>query len=279
MVVTGDGTIYAGGIARGTQWEFIERVSGLTRIRLSDGKVFEPLAVRIRSNGLELEFTQPLAAGGGWDPAGYYVTQWGYQPVQTYGGPKVRHRRGEVRSATVSENRRRVFLELPDLVTGEVIHVRLPESLASAGGNALWSGDAWYTVNRIPTGQPGTVRPRPADIARTTAPFFRFEGGGVGRTLYQNFCAACHSLDGSPLVGPSFQKLLGADRKVLDAASGRTKEVRADTHYIRQSIVEPNALVVEGYQDIMPPLGSALSDKEVDALVEFVEGVARAAKK
>ena len=55
----------------------------------------------------------------GWDPAGYYVSQWGYQGTQTYGGIKVRHRRADVRSATVSADRRRVFLELLDLREGE----------------------------------------------------------------------------------------------------------------------------------------------------------------
>jgi len=275
LVLGRDGTLYGGGIARGTNWEFIERVSGLTRIKLTEKEVFEPLAVRIRSNGLELELTRPLAAGRGWDPAGYYVTQWGYQAAQTYGGAKVRHRRGEVRSASVSDDRRRVFLELPDLVAGEVIHVRLPESLESADGGALWAGETWYTVNRIPVGRPGAVRPRPANVVATATPYFRFEGGDVGGTLFQNFCAACHSTDGSPLVGPSLQGLLGARRRVVEATSGAVKDVSVDHGYIRQSIVEPNALVVEGYQDIMPSLGAALSDADVEALVDYVVRISR----
>ena len=137
-------------------------MSGLTRIRYTGAAVFEPLAARLRTNGLEIEFTSPLAEGAGWNPAGYHVTQWGYQATQTYGGPKVRHRRAEVRSASVSADRRRVFLELPGLVAREVVHVRLPQSLPSDAGQPLWAGEVWYTVNRIPAGRPGEVRAAPA---------------------------------------------------------------------------------------------------------------------
>lgn len=273
LEMTPDGTMFGGGIARGTNWDFIGKVSGLTQIRMTDKKAFEPLAVRLRSNGLELEFTQPLARGHGWDPAGYYVTQWGYQAVQTYGGPKVRHRRAEVRSASVSEDRTRVFLEMPGLVADEIVYVRLPETLQSAEGNPLWAGEAWYTTNRIPRGKPGKVTTRPADIAGGSVPYFRFDGADAGRTLYQNFCAACHSIDGSPLVGPSFRGIFGTSRKVIE--SGASKTVSVDKNYIRQSILEPNAQVVEGFQDIMPPLGATLSEPDIEALVEYVARISR----
>ena len=102
FALTEAGDLFAGGIARGPDKEFIHRVSGLSRIRYTGKEVFEPLAARLRSNGLEVEFTLPLAEGSGWDPAGYYVTRWTYQGTQTYGGAKVLHRRAQVRSATVS---------------------------------------------------------------------------------------------------------------------------------------------------------------------------------
>ncbi len=58
---TADGDLYAGGIARGQDQEFIHRVSGLSRIRYTGKEVFEPLATGVRSNGIEIEFTLPLA--------------------------------------------------------------------------------------------------------------------------------------------------------------------------------------------------------------------------
>jgi cytochrome c len=268
---TPEGELLAGGIARGSDKEFIHHVSGLTRIRFTGKEVFEPLAARLKTNGLEIEFTLPLKSGGGWNPAAYHVTQWGYQGTQTYGGQKVRHRLSEVRSATVSADRRRVFLELPGLITGEVVQVRLSQALSSEAGLPLWAGDVWYTVNRIPQGQLGEVRQAPAESLTAVPPFFQFSKGDAGRVLYQNFCSACHSLDDTKLVGPTFRGLIGAKKKVRDPATGKTIELKANTDYLRQSILEPNALLVEGYpENLMPPIGAVLTPAQIDALVDYI---------
>lgn len=269
--LTPEGELFAGGIARGSDKEFIQRVSGLTRIRYTGKAVFEPLAARLKSNGLEVEFTQPLKQDSGWSPAGYHVTQWGYQGTQTYGGQKVRHRLAEVRSATVSADRRRVFLEMPGILAGEVVHVRLPSSLASESGLPLWAGDVWFTVNRIPKDRPGEVRPAPPGSLAATKPYFEFSKDDAGRVLYQNFCAACHSLNDTKLVGPTFTGLAGAKVKVRDPATGKTSEVKATADYLRQSILEPNALLVEGYpENLMPPIGAILTPAQIDSLVDYI---------
>jgi cytochrome c len=279
FALTGEGDLYAGGIARGKDREFIKRVSGLSRIRYTGKPVFEPLAARLRTNGLEVEFTVPLAEGAGWNPQGYHVSQWGYQATQTYGGQKVRPRLAEVRSASVSADRRRVFLELPSLTVGEVVHVRLPSSLPSEAGLPLWTGDIWFTVNRIPQNLPGEVRAAPPGTlaAAGAAPIFRFSKGDAGRVLYQNFCSACHSLDDTKLVGPTFRGLAGKKVKVRDSASGKIREVKATADYLRQSILEPNALLVEGYpENLMPPIGAILTADQIDALVNYIVKASRA---
>lgn len=268
---TEKGELFAGGIARGSDQAFIHRVSGLSRIRYTGKEVFEPLAARIKSNGLEVEFTQALAEGAGWNPAGYHVTQWGYQGTQTYGGNKVRYRQAEVRSATVSADRRRVFLELPGLQVNEVVHVRLPHELPSAPGQPLWAGELWYTVNRIPQGQPGEVQAAPAASLANTTPFFQFSKGETGRVLYQNFCSSCHSLDDTKLVGPSLRGVAGAKRQVRDKPGGELREIEADAEYLRQSILDPNALLVEGYpENLMPPIGAIFTGEQINALVEYI---------
>jgi mono/diheme cytochrome c family protein len=272
LVAGRNGEAYAGGIARGKDLEFIHRVSGLTRLKYNGKKVFEPIAARLKSNGLEIEFTVPLKQGAGWDPAGYHVTQWGYQATQTYGGQKVRYRLAGVRSATVSEDRRRVFLELPELVEGEVVHVRLPESLPSEAGLPLWTGDIWFTVNRIPRDRPGEIRPVPADLAGGMGgPHFRFSGVDQGKILFQNFCAACHSLDDTKLAGPGLKGIAGATRRVMDPVTGQLREIEVTKEYLRESILEPNALLAEGYpENLMPMIGAILTEAQIEALVDYI---------
>ncbi len=271
LALTPEGELYAGGIARGKDQEFIHRVSGLTHLRFTGEMVFEPLAARIKSNGLELEFTEPLATGTGWSPGAYYVTRWGYQPTQTYGGQKIRHRRAEVLSASVSPDRRRVFLEIPDLVENEVVKVRLPHSFVSEAGHPLWSGDLWYTINRLPAQSEGDVLDPPETNQTTAIPFFTFEKGNLGETVYRTYCAACHSSDATPLAGPTFAGIGASKRQVRSAPGAAPKTIEATRDYLRQSILDPNALLVDGYDpNLMPPLAGLLSTEEVEAVIDYI---------
>ncbi len=271
LAFTPEGDLYAGGIARGKDREYIDRVSGVTRIRYTGKAVFEPLAARLRTNGLEIEFTEPFAEGTGWNPAGYHVTQWGYQATQTYGGQKVRHRLSGVRSATVSDDRRRVFLELAEMKPEEIIHVTISKTFTSEDGKPIRAGELWYTINRIPADSPGEVKEAPAAVFSVVDPFFTYSKGAPGQILFQTYCASCHTTNGTKLVGPSLQGLAGAQVKVKDHASGKMRSIEANADYIRQSILEPNALLADGYpENIMPPIGAILTDVQLDDLVDYI---------
>ena len=83
-------------------------------------------------------------------------------------------------------------------------------------------------------------------------------------------CLACHSLDGSRGVGPSFKGLY--QRRVTVRQNGMRLTVTVDDAYLRESIRQPGAKVVEGFQPVMPAIPD-LRDEEVEALVEFIEEV------
>jgi len=88
-----------------------------------------------------------------------------------------------------------------------------------------------------------------------------------GRKLFTNkACNTCHTLDGTPSNGPSLKGVFGHDVKL---ASGAT--LKADENYIRKSILDPASDVVAGYQPIMPTFQGLLKDKELDALVAFIQ--------
>jgi len=172
-----DGALYVGGIGSTGNWgQTGKERFGLQRLRYTGAPAFEILAVRARSNGLELEFTEPLAERLGWDPAVYEVRRWHYVPTEDYGGPKLGERALAVRSASPDAEGRRVFLELPELASshaeglargglGSVVHVRLALPLSSAGGRRPWSTEAWCTLHRLPAGVPGAVHEAPESVA------------------------------------------------------------------------------------------------------------------
>ncbi len=88
----------------------------------------------------------------------------------------------------------------------------------------------------------------------------------LGELLYtQQACSACHSVDGTRIVGPSFQGLFGAQREFDDGTSAA-----ADENYLRESILNPGARVVAGYPNGMPPSYSSLSERQVSALIAYI---------
>jgi cytochrome c oxidase subunit 2 len=83
-------------------------------------------------------------------------------------------------------------------------------------------------------------------------------------------CLACHSLDGTRGVGPSFKGIFGT--RVRVTRGGKPMEVLVDEAYLRESIQKPTAAIVEGFQPIMP-VQDDLSGAELTALVQYLKGV------
>ena len=152
-----DGKLYVGGIGNPGNWgQQGKRWFGLERLAWAGRPVFEMLAVRARSDGLEIELSEPLAAGLGGGAGDYEVEQWRYEPTADYGGPKLDARALAIRTVRVSPDRRRVFLGLEGLAAGHVVYLRLKRPrFRSDGGRQLWTTEAWYTLNRIPPDRAG----------------------------------------------------------------------------------------------------------------------------
>lgn len=120
---------------------------------------FELRDVRALANGLELEFTQPLDPRVGWETEAYYLEQWPFD-LRANREPQRDGRVYPVKSATVSEDRRQVFLETDELRTSHVVYLRLLPPCVSEQGALPWTTEAWLTLNALPVRR-GTPRPAP----------------------------------------------------------------------------------------------------------------------
>lgn len=86
-----------------------------------------------------------------------------------------------------------------------------------------------------------------------------------GKALYlSKGCVACHSIDGSQGVGPSWKALYGKTETMEDGSTALV-----DANYLKQFIREPSARVVRGYAPIMPKI--ELSENELAALVAYIQ--------
>ena len=95
----------------------------------------------------------------------------------------------------------------------------------------------------------------------------------TGKRIMQNIgCFACHTLDGSKLVGPSFKGVWGRTETVV---SGREeREIVVDEEYVINSIYNPNADLVDGYQKgLMLSYEGQLSEDDIANIIEYLKTV------
>lgn len=95
--------------------------------------------------------------------------------------------------------------------------------------------------------------------------------GLAGRRLVElNGCMVCHSTDGTKLVGPTFKGVYNHTVNVV--TNGETRELVADDEYIKKSIYEPDADIVQGYtKGQMVSYKNQLNDQEVQQIIEYLE--------
>ena len=91
-----------------------------------------------------------------------------------------------------------------------------------------------------------------------------------GEKLYNGKgCVACHSVDGSTKVGPSWKGMWGNERELADGS-----KVSADENYVRESILEPSKKVVKGFSaGVMPTYQGQISEAELSAVIEYIKGL------
>jgi cytochrome c oxidase subunit 2 len=80
-------------------------------------------------------------------------------------------------------------------------------------------------------------------------------------------CATCHRSDAQGR-GPNLQGLFGKPVRLQD---GRT--LVADENYIRESILDPGAKIVNGYKPVMPTFQGLLSEEQLNGLVAYLKSL------
>lgn len=89
----------------------------------------------------------------------------------------------------------------------------------------------------------------------------------IGEKLFTSKgCVACHTLDGSPRIGPSFKSTWGRTEKLTDGRSVVVNEQR-----IRQKLLEPAKDVTMGFPAVMPSFKGQLSEIEINGIIEFIK--------
>jgi len=121
--------------------------------------------------------------------------------------------------------------------------------------------EQWYFGNE---GAPTPVSNKTAVTAEAAS------NASALNILNQKSCLACHSMDGSPMVGPSFKGLYGK-RQIVTSPQGREREIAVDEAYLSTAIQDPAVEIVKGYPPAMPD--NPLTAAELQQVIQYIESV------
>ncbi len=79
-------------------------------------------------------------------------------------------------------------------------------------------------------------------------------------------CLACHSTDGSTVVGPTWKGLYMSEEELEDGST-----VIVDEAYIHESIVDPMKRITKGYPPSMPPF--PLTEEQIKDITEYIKSL------
>ena len=79
-------------------------------------------------------------------------------------------------------------------------------------------------------------------------------------------CLGCHSIDGSPSVGPSWLNLYGSQETLIDG-----QQVLVDAAYLSESILNPAEQLVRGYPPTMPVY--RLNSAQLRPLLSYIQSL------
>jgi cytochrome c551/c552 len=258
--------------------------AGIGRLRYTGKPGSQPAYARSAKDGLLVQFAEPLDSISATNLGNFTLERWNYRRTSAYGSGhyKLDNTAGQefmpIRGALISADRKSIFLYVPEMK--KVNQMDLTYRLAHEKGGAF-DGHVYFTVQEL----------EDLDLKHYDFPEVDWMHWNIaqeipqgkaqevisaaeGQHCYQAMgCVACHSIDGVTVgrVGPTFLGLFGKECKFASGAP----EV-ADEAYIRESILKPQAKIVDGYQKsevLMPSYEGVLTDAQIQSIILYIKSL------
>lgn len=261
-----------------------KKVRGMARVRYTGKPSVLPTRVVAGKNAIALRFEQAL------DPsvASFTLRRWNYKRSAGYGSGHYRPdgKAGEellpLGGVEFSADRRSVLIATPELKPVQQLAIGF--DLKTSGGQ-LFSNAAYLTLHQVSALDLKEAGFPDVDLAKMIAQIGSatpaekqdvIPTAQRGAVVYQTIgCAGCHSVDGSKSgkSGPTWKGLAGSMR-VLQGG----EKVEATAKYLRESILDPAAMITKGYnpKDVgMPSYRGILPDADIESLILYIESLAK----
>jgi hypothetical protein len=255
-----------------------KRTSGLARLRYTGLSSTLPREVAAMDKGILLRFDVELDPSQATNASSFSAERWNYERTANYGSPhfKCDGTAGQEwmtpSSAYLSRDAKSVFVGIRDMKP--IMQMRIGWAIAAASG-LPFEQNAYLTARQLTRFDPAEEGFSPVEIdltprfSRTTpTPITAEEGQRLASLMG---CTACHASDDNSVgrVGPTWKGLFAAQRNFKDG-----EPAIADEAYLRQSILDPSAKVVLGFEKNdsgMPSYAGVLADSQIEALIVYIK--------
>lgn len=246
------GRLYAIGLGISGYKPTTPNLSGVASIE-EIGDFPKPVAMDVASRTIAVTFDQPLKENDVLIPATPALRLFDVKRTNKYGSGHYRwdgtagEFQTQPRSFEISDDRRTYTLRFDQVFKAGLLDLHL----------TLTAGDKVIPLHLF--SRPAHLGPPDFEglaVLAKDKPKLRPGNAKAGKPLFTSYaCAGCHSLDGSKLVGPTLKGIGG----------------RADKAFLKQSIVEPNAVITKGFPAAMPSFAGMLNEQQLEDLLAYLK--------
>jgi cytochrome c551/c552 len=237
---------------------------GLTEIS-ENHAIVTPVSLDVRQDRITVAFRNPLPPGLSLITPRPQLDVWNIQRSKKYGSGHFRWdgKPGEhavtVGELDIAADRKSITFAVPAIFRSDILRLKL-HITDTVSGTAPYVVELYARPAHLP-------QPSAADLTevakreKTTAVTLVPGNSERGSVLFKNYgCIGCHALDGTKLTGPPLNGIASRHPNNLDA-------------FLKTSILEPAAVITEGYEASMPAFAGVIPDQDIEHLVAYLKSL------
>jgi len=259
-----NGRLYAVGLGISGYKPETPKTTGLAEISES-APIAAPVSLDVLETSIIVGFRTPLPSSLNLISPHPELDLWDIKRTAKYGSGHYRwdgepgEHSVKIGKLTVSEDRMKIAIAVPTIFRSEILRLRL-NLHDNSSAEKPYEIEIYARPEKLPVASKADL----FEVAkRESADTVAMVPGNAesGETLFKNYgCTGCHSLDGTKLTGPPLNGIATRYKGDLDA-------------FLKTSILEPAAVITEGYEPSMPSFEGVIQEQGIIHIVEFLKSL------